>query len=340
MGDNYNNPYANPVSRSYSGPWELMSRGAFNGPGGPHTRWMIPAVEGSSSPSHHMLRNKIKQDFVTEGEEYLQIDRDDLKDGPVFENILTRAVPTGEKFGRDDYIGINITMDEDKTPRNYLEDDWRADMQQGEDWYDNYTLEVVDQVGFDSFQMDSGVLVAKTKDEERAPFIWVVDAHPEDIQEVDFVRPNGTIQMLSKGDYQQLADALFKAGTGEGVVSEYVDEHNRLHFYVLDKHYDDVGALSYRTAVRHLDYGGDYTREMNATHQTIDHASPGNIETHTFTVTNDGEATDLYRLNVDVDEEVEYTFDHHVIEVDAGETVEVPLYVRFQRRLMLPLNIR
>ena len=52
LGDNYNNPYGNPVSRSYSGPWELMSRGSFNGPGGPHTRWMIMPTLGGSAPSH------------------------------------------------------------------------------------------------------------------------------------------------------------------------------------------------------------------------------------------------------------------------------------------------
>src|SRR5699024_12746268 len=53
--------------------------------------------------------------------------------------------------------------------------DWRADMQRGEKWYDNYTIEVVDQVGFDSFQADSGVLLAKTRDDETSPNIWIID---------------------------------------------------------------------------------------------------------------------------------------------------------------------
>ena len=46
IGDNYNNPYGVPVSRSYSGPWDMMSRGTFNGPGGPHKRWVVPADQG------------------------------------------------------------------------------------------------------------------------------------------------------------------------------------------------------------------------------------------------------------------------------------------------------
>ena len=77
LGDNYNNPYGIPVSRSYSGPWELMSRGSFNGPGGPHTRWMVPAPLGGSSPSHHMLRNKIKQGFLSE-DQYLDLTETNL----------------------------------------------------------------------------------------------------------------------------------------------------------------------------------------------------------------------------------------------------------------------
>ena len=170
LADNYNNPYANPVSRSYSGPWELMSRGSFNGPGGPHTRWMVPSTLGASAPSHHMLRNKIKQGFLSE-DQYLQLDREELVvTGPVFTDVLAREVPVGEEFGREGLLGINISM-VDLTPKNSLEDDWRADMQRGEKWYDNYTLEVVDRVGYDSFLPDAGVLLAKTKNAESAPNI-------------------------------------------------------------------------------------------------------------------------------------------------------------------------
>ena len=64
--------------------------------------------------------------------------------------------------------------------------------------------------------MDSGVLLAKTKNVDSAPFIWVVDANPQDIDLVDFVRPDGTEAKVSLGDYRQLADALFHAGTQLG----------------------------------------------------------------------------------------------------------------------------
>ena len=327
LGDNYNNPYGIPVSRTYSGPWELMSRGTFNGPGGPHTQWRILPTLGGSTPSHHMLRNKIKQGFLDE-DQYLNVDRDELTEtGPIFTDIVARAVPIGEEFGRIGIHGINIEM-EDLTPPNSLEDDWRADMQRGAKWYDNYTIEVVDQVGFDSFVPDSGVLMAKTKNSESPPNIWVIDSHDEDIAQVDFVRPDGTEAMYSLGDYRQLSDALFKAGTDDGVVSEYVDEHNRLHFYVLDKTYDDVGALSYRVSVRHLDGAGDFERGVETTAHSADRAVPGKVATHTFSITNTGEATDLVRLNVDIDEGWETMIQHNVIEVEAGETVEVPVYIK------------
>ncbi|UOQ94685.1 M6 family metalloprotease domain-containing protein [Halobacillus shinanisalinarum] len=330
LGDNYNNPYGEPVSRSYSGPWELMSRGSFNGPGGPHTRWMVMPTLGGSAPAHHMLRNKIKQGFLEE-DQYLDISRDELAEtGPVFADIITREVPTGEAFGRTGFQGININM-VDLTPENSLEDDWRADMQRGEKWYDNYTIEVVDQVGFDSFLPDSGVLMAKTKDEERAPNIWVIDSHEEDIDQVDFVRPDGTKAMYSKGDYRQLADALFKAGTGDGVISEYKDEHNRLHFYVLGKNRDDEDVLSYRVAVRHMDGAGPYERGIDAASGSVDFAVPGQVAAYHFSVTNTGEATDLIRINAETEAGWDVQLQHEVIEVEAGETVDVPVYTKIPK---------
>ena len=46
VGDNNNNPYAEPYHRVGSGPWDIMDRGSFNGPGGPHSRWVVPPAKG------------------------------------------------------------------------------------------------------------------------------------------------------------------------------------------------------------------------------------------------------------------------------------------------------
>jgi hypothetical protein len=115
-------------------------------------------------------------------------------------------------------------------------------------------------MGFDSFTPDSGVLLAKTKDQDRAPYIWTVDANPHDIDQTDFVRPDGTPVKMTIGDYRQLSDALFHAGADSGSEYEYVDQANRLHFYVLDVRRQRAGVLSYTVAVRSLDGAGPHRR--------------------------------------------------------------------------------
>ncbi|MDY0393714.1 FixG Ig-like domain-containing protein [Virgibacillus halophilus] len=336
LGDNYNNAALDP--RSYSGYWETMSRGAFNGPGGTHTRWMIPATLGSSLAAPHTLRNKMKQGFLAD-DEVLKLNRDELKEtGPVFADVTARQVPIGSEFGRTGIHGINISMD-DLTPKDYLGDDWRNDMLGGQG-YNNYTLEVIDRIGADSFATDSGVLISKTKNAESAPNVWVVDSHPEDINLADFTKPDGTTAMVTKGDPRQLADALFHAGNGErlvsgdlkdineaDIVSEYEDPYNRLHFYILGKHKDKDGVLKYRTAVRHTDGAGAYKRGISAETGAVEPAIPGKVAVYHFKVTNTGEAADLVRIKAKTDDDWELQLDHNVIEAEAGKTVDVPVYV-------------
>lgn len=250
VGDNYNNPYSVPARRDYSGPWEMLSRGTFNGPGGPHSRWLIPGTAGSSMGAQHMLRNKLKLGIVEENR-VLKLSRDGLTaSGVVVARVTAREVDQG-------LAGVTIAMqggDHDAAC------DTSADPLCDGGGYDNYTAEVVDRMGFDSFTPDSGVLLAKTKDEDDAPFIWTVDANPQDIDKVDFVLPDGTPQKMTIGDYRQLSDALFHAGTDSRSRFEYVDQANRLHFYVLDVRRDSSGVLSYTIAVRSLDGAGPQRR--------------------------------------------------------------------------------
>jgi hypothetical protein len=76
----------------------------------------------------------------------------------------------------------------------------------------------------------------------------------------DYVLPDGTAVPITIGDYRQLSDALFHAGTDSGSEFEYVDEANRLHFYVLDLDRTRKGELSYTVAVRSLDGAGPARR--------------------------------------------------------------------------------
>ncbi|MEU7000647.1 M6 family metalloprotease domain-containing protein [Nonomuraea sp. NPDC046570] len=253
IADNYNNPYGVPARRAYTGIWEMLSRGSFNGPGGPHSRWLIPPTSGGSMGAQHMLRNKIKLEMVDE-KNVLRLSREALDEsGLVTAKVIARAVDPGESG----LAGVNVSFDTgDKSPACSTATDPLCDG----GGYENYTVEVVDRMGTDSFTPDSGVLLAKTKNEDRAPFEWVVDANPQDIGMTDYVLPDGTQVPITVGDYRQLSDALFHAGTDSGSEYEYVDAANRLHFYVTDVKRDRKGVLSYTVAIRSLDGAGPQKR--------------------------------------------------------------------------------
>ncbi|WP_246063611.1 M6 family metalloprotease domain-containing protein [Nonomuraea longispora] len=253
IADNYNNPYGVPPRRAYTGVWEMLSRGSFNGPGGPHSRWLIPPTAGASMGAQHMLRNKIKLEMIDE-RNVLRLSREALDEsGLVTAEVLARAVQPGKK----ELSGVNVSFDTgDKSPAC----DPRTDPLCDGGGYENYTVEVVDRMGSDSFTPDSGVLLAKTKNEDRAPFEWVIDANPQDIGMTDYVMPDGTKVPITIGDYRQLSDALFHAGTDSGSEYEYVDEANRLHFYVTDLKRRRDGTLSYTVAIRSLDGSGPQRR--------------------------------------------------------------------------------
>jgi M6 family metalloprotease-like protein len=258
IGDNNNNPYIQPYRRVGSGTWDMMDRGSFNGPGGPHMRWVVPPIAGASMPAGLMIRNRLVNGFITE-DDLITVSRDGLgSSGPVIARITARAVEPlpGE------YAGMIVRLDgaepQDRTPAT---DPATDPLSPGTPRFNYYSLEVVQRIGYDSFCPDNGVLLALNTDEEGRNggpnqfncFNWVIDAHPEDINMVDFVKPNGEKVMRTVADYRQLNDALFHAGLNSGSEFEYTDVHNRLHFYILDIHRNDREILSYTVGVRSLD---------------------------------------------------------------------------------------
>lgn len=257
-GDNNNNPYVTPYRRVGSGTWDMMDRGSFNGPGGPHMRWVVPAAAGASMPAGLMLRNRMVNGFIT-NDDVITVSRGTLaSSSPVVARITSRAVAPL----KGEYAGLIVRLDgaepHDRTP---ADDPAVNPLSPGKPRYDFYSMEVVQRIGYDSFCPDNGVLLAKNTDKEGRNggpnefncFNWVIDAHPEDINMVDYVKPNGEKVMRTIADYRQLNDALFHAGVNSGSQFEYVDEFNRLHFYVIDIHRNDQGILSYTLGVRSLD---------------------------------------------------------------------------------------
>jgi M6 family metalloprotease-like protein len=212
----------------------------------------------------------------------------------------------------------------------------------------NYTVEVVDQIGSDSFQADHGVLIEKNKTAENSScgtfncFAWVVDAHPEDINIIDFERPDGTFQQVTTGDPRQLTDAAFHAGLSSGSSYEWEDTANGLHFYVIDKHVDDDGVLRYKIAVQNINGAGAHGRGV-----AVDEAAGQLIHerytTCTFPLTNTGVAADVgnphpedasayfgdvYRLSVSADGDGwQAQLSNALATAPFGGSVDVPVYV-------------
>ena len=320
IGDLNNNPYITPYRRVAVGPWDMMDRACFNGPGGPHSRWEVPAIAGASMPAPLMVRNKLVNGFIT-WDDLLMLNRNGLaQSGLAVCDVTCRDVdPLPGTFA-----GVTVTLDGDGdlTP----EDDPETNPLSPGVWnYNFYSMEVVQRIGYDSFCPDNGVLLAKNTNQEvrrsAGPngfnaFIWVIDAHPEDINEVDYVKPNGEKVMRTVADYRQTNDAAFHAGLNSGSEYEYEDGPNRLHFYVIDIHKNEQGILSYTLGVRSLDGSGPQQRGAELTAPSSQKVGSGYKELD-FTLTNTGQAaqtnpnlhwrdfndyltSDIYRLSVEV----------------------------------------
>lgn len=328
IGDNNNNPYIEPYRRVGSGTWDMMDRGSFNGPGGPHMRWVVPPIAGASMPAGLMVRNRLVNEFISE-KDLIVTSRDGLaSSAPVIARITARAVEPlpGE------YAGMIVRLDGsepyDKTPAT---DPAMDPLSPGIPRFNYYSLEVVQRIGYDSFCPDNGVLLAMNTDGEGRNggpnqfncFNWVIDAHPEDIDMIDYVKPDGEKVMRTVADYRQLNDALFHAGLNSGSEFEYVDEHNRLHFYMLDIHRNEQAILSYTVAVRSLD--SDVVREaatLAAPKTASKISGEGIVE---FTVSGD----DIVRLKAEIKGKGwEVRLYNELAAPTSGNSVKVPVYVK------------
>ena len=297
LPDLNNNPYVKPYRRVAAGPWDMMDRGCFNGPGGPHRRWVVPPTQGAAMPAGLMVRNRLEDKFITESQ-LLRLNRDGLAtSGLAMADVTARAVdPLPGTFA-----GILVRLDGpapgDRTPPD---DPAVNPLSPGTPDYNFYSLEVVQRLGYDSFIPDNGVLIAKNKDNLRGrnggpnsfnSYIWVIDAHPEDIAMVDYVKPSGQKVMRTIADYRQLNDALFHAGLDSGSSCEWEDTPNRLHFYVVDLRRGENGILVYTLAVRSLDGAGPQKRGAVLQASANQKAGGPNVPI-AFVLKNTGQAAD------------------------------------------------
>ncbi len=344
IGDNNNNPYVKPYRRVGSGPWDMMDRGSFNGPGGPHKRWLVPAIGGAAMPAGLMQRNRMENGFITE-KDVLTLSREKLAStGLAVARITARAVVPfpGE------YSGVIVRLDgkkpHDRTP---VDDPAVNPLSSGIPNFDFYSMEVVQRIGYDSFCPDNGVLLAKNKDKESSNggingfncFNWVIDAHPEDINMVDYVKPDGTKVMRTVADYRQLNDALFHAGLNSGSEFEYIDPYNKLHFYVIDIQKDAQGIISYTVGVKSLDGSGKQKRNATLVFAESDQKDDKG-QMIRFSLKNNSTASkagaktcydnDIYRLSVSIEGRGwNAELLNELAAVPCGDTGYIPVYYSY-----------
>ncbi len=316
--DNYNNPYAENPKRAYSGPWDMMSRGTFNGPGGPWERWRIPPREGGTMGSHHMIRNKVRLGFIPPSE-VLTFSKSALDAAGIIKaRILQRESPPPVD-NPNLYSGLRITLEDDRSSC----DNSKPKCDGGN--YNNYDIEVVNRQGFDSFLPDHGVLIAKTKNADTAPFIWVIDSHPRNMKKVDFVDGAGKKHFYTVGDYRQLADAAFHVGTAPGVKNRYKDKANGLAFYILSKR-NVKKRLTYTVAVESLDSPNVVSEpEVSKGKGKL---RRGRVTKTVFEITNTGARDTVYKLSVEKKGRVRARLLNDLKYVAAQETAKVVVWAR------------
>ena len=212
--------------------WDMMSRGSFNGPGGQHTRWQIPPTQGGALGAQHNLRNKRFLNFISD-DDILRLNRDGLaQSGLAVAEVKAREVaPNGE------LAGVRVTARRRGRQRTRraatrptrparARGTRRPPATRSTARFNDYTMEVVQQIGSDSFAPGHGVLIGKSKNSNStcgsfSCFVWYIDSNPQDINQVDYVKADGTPVKATIGDERQTNDGSFNVGLNSGRTYEY-----------------------------------------------------------------------------------------------------------------------
>ena len=270
--DNYSNPYgAHRSSAAARGMWDMMSRGTFNGPGGPHTRCQIPPTQGASLGSQHNIRNKRFLNFVADAD-LLRLNRNGLaQSGLAVADVTAREVPHAARRASpaceielDGAAGDNAPPCDYHTDRRC--DGVRTPGTTVTGKYNDYTMEVVQQIGSDSFDPGHGVLISKIKN------TLVTAARRQLLRVGHRLAPGGhqprrlrqARRHAEDGDARRRAPAqrrVVQRGPGLRLLLRVrTDERTACTSTSSTRRTDAQGILHYKVAVKSLDGAGPQTR--------------------------------------------------------------------------------
>lgn len=141
--------------------------------------------------SLHTLRDKDQLGLVAK-ESILRLSREAFSSsGLVTAQLVARSVvPSSTEL-----MGMRIALNKGLSPYCDINTDTFCDGGN----YTSYDVEVIDRMGPDSFTPDSGVMISKSK-EARGTYQWTIDANPQDINLLDFYRPDGTPVKITLGE--------------------------------------------------------------------------------------------------------------------------------------------
>ena len=210
-------------------------------------------------------------------------------------------------------------------------------------------MEVVQQIGSDSFAPGHGVLIGKSKTGSSTCGYLQLLRLVHRLQPAGH-RPGRLRQgrrhaaKATPGDERQLNDGTFNVGVNSGGEYEYVADANKLHFYILDKRTDAAGrpALQGRRPLDRRRRPADARRAASA--QAVTGTAEG-FTTCTFPLKNTGAAaatpghahpqdasayldSDIYRLSASTRPPAgRRTCKNALATAKFGETVQVPVYI-------------
>ena len=206
LGDNNNNPYVTPYHRVGSGTVGHDGPRLVQRPRRPAQPLAGAAQYGGVDGAEHDAADEDRHGLRARLADVLRLNRNGLaQSGLAVADVIARAVNAEPAAGDGirwpaSRSSSTARRRSTRTPACDVNTNPLCDGGGRRPWT-NYTLETVQRIGYGSFEPDNGVLIAKNKTWTAARprhrglacgyncFTWVEDAHPEDINMVDYLKP-------------------------------------------------------------------------------------------------------------------------------------------------------